>query len=238
VRVSIRKYYRRHDDFNRYLMTNKKRTSALSKLYRANRRYFGKRVLDLACGGGVLGFVIERDGHEYVGVDVNEDMINGARAYAGRTGSNCKFVLGDVVHRRAAGAFDTVTLLGNALCHFNTRDLVLMLRNLNPAVHRRSHFITDYRDVVGLLFRKEWKTKNVETNKGRTTVSITRSYDAENGRLVIDSRWKDGGNELRFTHAVWAPFVLEPIMVSNGWKLVDRKVLPKPSGWLDVYEKL
>jgi ubiquinone/menaquinone biosynthesis C-methylase UbiE len=92
----------------------------LSRLYALKRRYFGHEVLDVACGSGVLGFVLEQAGHNYIGIDVNPDMISSARAYARKLRSGNRFMLGDASRMKLEGTFDTVCLLGNALCRFST----------------------------------------------------------------------------------------------------------------------
>jgi SAM-dependent methyltransferase len=235
---SIEAYYRRHDDFRRYSMEDAKRVKELSRLYDLNKGYFGKRVLDLACGGGILGFIVERHGHDYVGVDLNRDMIGRARAYARRTGSRNRFLLADATRDRVQGTFETVAVLGNALCHFNTMDFGRLLKNVEPSADMGSHFIVDYRDVVDLLFRRKWKSKLVEKEKGKVTVSRTTGCDTERGDLVMTSQQEGGSSRVEFTHAVWAPFIIEPMMESSGWKLARRKRLPRWFGWLDVYEKL
>ncbi|QQG48898.1 MAG: class I SAM-dependent methyltransferase [archaeon] len=238
ARQDIEVYYRKHDDFGRYLMSNRRRVKELSELYRANRKYFGRKVLDLACGGGILGFIIEKDGHGYVGIDINGDMIESATAFAKKIRSRNRFILGDIISCGVEGSFDSVTLLGNAMCHFDTRDFVRLISRVDPVVGKGSHFITDYRDVAGLLFRRKWKPKLIEKDKGKSVVSRTRDYDSERGDLIVESEWEDGTNRVEFRHAIWAPFILEPIMASNGWELVNRRSLVKWSGWLDVYEKL
>jgi len=137
---AVAKYYRKHDDFRRYLNSNKKRVAELSRLYRSNKKFFGESVLDLACGGGVLGFVIESKGHNYVGVDINQDMVDSAKRHANDTGSGNRFILADVRSSKLRGDYDTITLLGNAVIHFTVADLARILRNIDRNVHRGTFF--------------------------------------------------------------------------------------------------
>jgi len=58
----ITTYYREDDDFRQYTAASKKRMTDLSRVYKKTRRHFGKNVLDLAWGGGVLGSVLEPGG--------------------------------------------------------------------------------------------------------------------------------------------------------------------------------
>jgi 2-polyprenyl-3-methyl-5-hydroxy-6-metoxy-1,4-benzoquinol methylase len=66
MKTNIIAYYRKHDNFSRYLAANHARVRELSELYGSNKGYYGPRVLDLACGGGALGFIVERDGHSII----------------------------------------------------------------------------------------------------------------------------------------------------------------------------
>ncbi|HYM40680.1 MAG TPA: class I SAM-dependent methyltransferase [Thermoplasmata archaeon] len=231
----IRAFYRISEDFTRYLATSKERMEELRSLWRSNRRFFGTRVLDLACGGGVLGFLLEPAGHGYVGIEVNPDMIQGARAYAREVGSRNRFLLADITRKRVRGQFDTVTTLGNALCHFTPADFTRVLTNVQGATHRRSYFLLEYRDVVALLARQEWWTrKTIRRGKNKVHV-VTKAYDTEHGAIEQDHTNVGSGRRVRFRHAIWSPFILEPLMASYDWTLVKRR-RGRRDVVLDVYE--
>jgi len=236
MKKMIQDFYRKAEGFNRYLMSNKKRVKEIKAIYSANKKYFGKKVLDVACGGGILGFLIENYGKRYTGIDINPDMITNAKEYAKSIGSKNKFIIGDARKKRLAGRFDTITCLGNALCHFNTMDLIDIFKNINQNTHKGSFFIVDYRDIVKLLFDCKWKKRLLEKHKGRNSLNITRTCDTEKGELVIDSYSKR--SHARFTHAILSPFVIGPMMDYLGWKLLKRKELKQWNGWIDVYKRL
>jgi len=209
----------------------------LERLFRSNRRYFGKKILDIGCGGGVLGFIVERKGCEYLGIDANPDMIKDARGWARRLNSKNTFILGDATKASIRGTFDTITLLGNGLCHYTTHDFVALLRNLQSAAHQDTYFIVDYRDVVELLFDKEWKDKMIERRRGKRIVSLTLGCDTRAGEIRKRAFESGGKNPVKFAHAIWSPFIIEPLMESNGWKLVKRARGSGQRSWLDVYRK-
>lgn len=156
MQTNIVAYYRKHDSFSRYLAANQPRVRELSRLYASNKRYFGNRVLDLACGGGVLGFIVERDGHIYTGVDVNPDMISAARSYSRKVGSRNRFIIADITRIKIRGNFDTLCVLGNAMCHFSTAEFSGILDRTATSCRKGAHFIVDYRDMVRLMFDKQW----------------------------------------------------------------------------------
>jgi SAM-dependent methyltransferase len=235
VSEQIRLYYRKHDDFNRYLMTHEKRVKELSGLYSSNKSYFGKRILDIACGGGILGFIAEKHGHEYVGIDINPDAVNAGRKYGKSVGSKVEFILGDARREKLDGTFNTVTLLGNALCHFNTSDVVKVLANIRSNLVEGAYFIVDYRDVVKLLYERKWDRRFKEVREGKPTISITKECDTLKGQFDMDSFGGSGRKEVEFVHGIWSPFIIEPIMELNGWSLVNRKLKRKLTVWQDVY---
>ena len=67
--------YRTGDDYRRYTWEDTNRRQTLTSFYRTFRRYFGRRVLDLGCGEGVLGRILEPTGRSYLGVDANPDWV-------------------------------------------------------------------------------------------------------------------------------------------------------------------
>jgi SAM-dependent methyltransferase len=235
MKTNIIAFYRKHDLFSRYLTTNKRRVKQVLGLYTSNKRYFGRRVLDIACGGGVLGFIVEREGRSYTGVDVNPDMISSARTYAKEIGSRNRFITGDVTKMKNGGSFDTICMLGNALCHFSTHDFSRILQN-TPA-HRGVYFIVDYRDMVRLMFHKKWNVKKRRVEKERGRIGTTVGCDTRTGFVLTTTTDLHGKNEVGFAHAIWSPFIIEPLMNNHGWSIVKRTFSKRWSGWLDVYRK-
>ncbi len=78
-------------------------------------------VLDLATGTGRVALLLAGDGHDVVGVDSAEAMVNRAQAKADELFDEAdrpSFVLGDVTELNLRRKFDLVTLSGNALQAF------------------------------------------------------------------------------------------------------------------------
>ena len=240
---SLVRYYRTAENYRRYLVSDPARPAELERFFHAHRRYFGRSVLDLGCGGGVLESIVARTGRRYVGVDLHPDMLRAARAAARARGSTARFLRGDIARFRVEGRFDTLTLLGNALGHLSAVEMVEMLRLRAGNVHRGSTFLLDYRDVVGMFWRGSWnRGAFVQRHKRGTIVSQTRSVDLEGGRIHIQARPTSGRWSVEFTQSIWSAFVLEALMTAHGWKLVRRTPgrsvpdgRPEPDRWEDVY---
>jgi hypothetical protein len=111
-----------------------------------------------------------------------------------------------------------------------------MIKNLSEDAHKGTYFIIDYRDIVELLFKKQWKDRWVE-KKVKTIISLTTGADMKVGEIYKKAFEKNGKNKINFSHAIWSPFIIEPIMESFGWKLVSRKRIKEWQGWIDVYKR-
>jgi SAM-dependent methyltransferase len=215
-------------------MDDERRAAQLREFHRSHRRFFGRRVLDLACGGGILGFVLDERKHAYLGVDVNPDMIQAARTHARAVGSNRRFVQGDAARARIVGRFDTLVCIGNALGHIAPGHFLTVLRRLRPHAAPGAHFLIDYRDVVRLLFERKWKKLMVERREPRLVVSETTGCDTERGEIEKQIRSR-GRESFGFTHAIWAPFLVETLMAANDFHLVKRRENAGFRSWTDVY---
>lgn len=218
-------------------MENDKRVDNIRRLYSLNKRYFGKNILDIACGGGILGFLVEADKKEYTGMDINEDMINLAKNYSKKVNSNNKFILGNVINTKIKYKFDTFSFIGNGLAHINTLDFVKILDNLKNCVKKGSYFVIDYRDAVQLLFKRQWRDKMIVKKKGKIFLSLTKGINVKNGEINKMDYEKGTNNKVYFSHAIWSPFILEAIMNSKGWILVKRSVSKEWTGCTDIYKK-
>ncbi len=233
---NLKDYYRTSENFHRYTMENEQRVNELKNLYSLVKDHVGHETLDLACGGGILDFILEKDGKSCTGIDINPDMIYQAEEYARHTGSRVKFFLGDLTETNLAGKYDTFFLVGNALAHFNVRAFVKIINRMNNLYKEGSTFIVDYRDVVKLFYERKWKKRMVETKNNVPTISFTLDYNSESGE-VKKIAWQKGQkrNSITFTHAVWSPFIVQAIMNLFSWELVKRMHQETWQGWLDVY---
>lgn len=234
--------YRTGDDYRRYSWQNPDRRSALTSFFQTYRRYIGRSVLDLGCGGGVLGGVLAPTGRRYVGVDANPDMIREARRAVATDGFAADFIRGDITRARIPGVFDTVTLIGNAMAHFNIDDMDRLLRVRRANVRLGSTFIVDYRDLIAMFWQNTWTRVNVQTHVRGKVVHRASLVDLESGRLMMRARPSSRKWVLDWAHAIWSPFILGTVMRHHGWMLRHRSPPPPKAGaskipehYVDVY---
>jgi SAM-dependent methyltransferase len=219
---SLVRFYRTAEDFRRYSPGSLGRTAELRLVVRRHRRLFGRTILDLACGGGLLGTVLDGTVTRYVGIDANPDMIREARAPPSK-GSTCRvFVLGDITRKRIDGRFDTLTLLGNALGHLTAEEMDRLLVRRRENVHAGSNFLIEYRDVVAMFWDRAWTKVYVQNHKRGRVVARTERVDFCGGQVHITARPRSGGWKVAYTQAIWSPFILDSVMRNHGWRPVSQ----------------
>ncbi len=238
MKTSLRKFYRVSEDFKIYTFANKERIKQIKSFYRSNKKYFGKNILDLMCGGGVLGLLLGNAGYNYTGIDSNPDMINDAKRHINKTKSNIKFILADVGDHNLSGNFNTVTLLGNSLAHVNANEFIDILNKVDACVKKGSYFIIGYKDIVHMLAHNKWKKRMIEKNKGKKVISVTIVTDTRDGYILKEDEDAKTKEKVKFTHYIWSPFIIEALMKSCGWNLVKRREEKRWNAWTDIYRKI
>jgi ubiquinone/menaquinone biosynthesis C-methylase UbiE len=94
----------------------------------------GERILDIACGGGVLSLKIAEKGCEVYGVDLSKDAIKYAEHLAEREGITCEFVVGSAEDLPYPDGYFDKVICSSSLEHFkdDIRALKEMHRVLKP----------------------------------------------------------------------------------------------------------
>ena len=74
---------------------------------------FGKKVVDVGCGGGILAESMARSGADVTGIDMANDSLNVARLHALETGISVNYQQATAEHYAStnAAAFDVVTCM-------------------------------------------------------------------------------------------------------------------------------
>lgn len=118
-----------------------------------------------------------------MGIDVNEEMIE--RVKETNSNTNAKFLLGDITKKKTMeklnSSFDTITFLGNSICHFSTIEFLNLLRALETVVHQETALILEDRDVVNMLYNNKWKGKLTIHRPEKDVKIQTINCDTVNG---------------------------------------------------------
>ncbi|MCK9451094.1 MAG: class I SAM-dependent methyltransferase [Bacteroidales bacterium] len=88
-----------------------------------------KKLLDIGCATGELGFQLSAEDAHVIGIDLNKDLLNQAIRKRGEA-SNPVFQSGNMLELEIdfkAGQFDTVLCFGNTLVHLESKALVAQM---------------------------------------------------------------------------------------------------------------
>lgn len=187
------------------------------------------RVLDLACGVGGFSFLLEDLGHEVVGLDISEFLIERAKTYAQERGSKVEFVRGDA--RRLPfedGSFDYVVFLGNSVVHFEPSELNQVFKEVKRVLRPNGLFVIQYndmREVLPLLERSE------VIADGYWISRIRKDRDERYFTAVFES--PEGSFEVRFN--IWGKTAID--LLGKLYFVKVREVEIKEHSYLTVFRR-
>ena len=132
------------------------------------------RILELACGTGILAVHLARSGHTVFGTDLSPEMIAIA-SRKGRRVSGVDFAVADMRNLDLAPGFDAALCLFDSLNYLtNLEDMAEALQSVSSILNRGGVFIFDFnRPLI-------YSAHNGETLKRRT----------EDGMLVMDLHYE------------------------------------------------
>ena len=124
------------------------------------------RILELACGTGILAIHLARSGHTVVGTDLSPEMIAIAST-KGRRVSGVDFAVADMRNIDLLPGFDAVLCMFDSLNYLtNLEDVSKALKSVSSVLNRGGVFIFDFnRPLI-------YSAHNGETLKRRTEAGI------------------------------------------------------------------
>lgn len=148
----------------------------------------GKQVLDIGCAMGELAFQLATNGAIVTGIDLNEDLLEQAKAKAVLTGfetSNPKFLKGNMLELKTGfqrGQFDAVLCFGNTLVHLQSPALVQqMLDGIFSVLKPGGHFLLQILNYDFILDEPVTELPVIDTEN----IRFTRKYRfPESGSLI------------------------------------------------------
>ncbi len=239
-RLSIDRFYTLLESFDNYdpnsNVGNVKRDMWRQFLSRM-RKLLGKKSLELACGGGILSFVLDELGLEVIGVDIQNEMIKRAKEYAAKIGSKAKFILGDIKNLDLGEKFDSIFIVGNSIVHFDIKEFEKILNVVKKHLNPNGVFLIEYSDFIWEIFNKSFESIPPTIDKDKYKVF----YDPEKGCvsiLIISKKIRDDLYEgEKYCYHLWTPWILESIMDKNRFVKIDRTYVNNNT-FIDVYRVL
>jgi ubiquinone/menaquinone biosynthesis C-methylase UbiE len=90
--------------------------------YRRQVARYGDPVLELACGSGRLTIPLANEGTNITGLDISEEMLNGAKLKASQDRVNVRFLQGDMRSFDLGEKFKFIFVPAQSLSHLYTRE--------------------------------------------------------------------------------------------------------------------
>jgi ubiquinone/menaquinone biosynthesis C-methylase UbiE len=148
----------------------------------------GKKVLDIGCATGELACQLATNGAIVNGIDLNEDLLEQAKAKIVLTGfetANPKFQKGNMLELKndfQSGQFDAVLCFGNTLVHLQTPQLVqLMLEGVFTVLKPGGHFLLQILNYDFILDEPITELPLIDTEN----IRFTRKYRFSECGLLI-----------------------------------------------------
>lgn len=119
----------------------------------------GDELLDLACGSGVHGVRLGKEGLGVTGVDISPSLVAHGNELAREEGvEGVAFIVGDMREPPCAGTFDAVTILSQSFGFFGPQDDMAVLRAIRAALRSGGRFLLDLNEPGELERpRKSWQ---------------------------------------------------------------------------------
>jgi glycine/sarcosine N-methyltransferase len=144
----------------------------------------GQQILDIGCATGELAFQLAKSGAEVTGIDLNEDLLQQAKA--GKVHPKLSFQKGNMLELNSdfqAESFDTVLCFGNTLVHLTSQKLILdMLRGVYTVLQPGGNFLLQILNYDYIFSEPVTKLPLIETEN----IKFIRHYRfAENSPLIV-----------------------------------------------------
>ncbi|RDD52320.1 class I SAM-dependent methyltransferase [Nanoarchaeota archaeon NZ13-N] len=237
---NLRKEYEIVEGFESYdirFEDAKKRLKKFEEFYNNNKNFFGKKILDLACGGGLFSNFLAEKRHIVTGVDILDPMLKIAKENSPKNNPP-KYIKANLLEFVPEEEFDTTIFLGNSIPHFSPKDFAKVLLNIRE---KTRYFIIAYRDSVSWGFEGRLKHIIIEEGKDYDVIDLYKGYDGEKDSIIKYRIIYPKNDKVVLDYHLYNPGIVEGIMFAVGFRLVKReKYGPMKSleEYIDIYEKV
>lgn len=192
---------------------------------------YGEPVLELACGTGNYLVTLSQHNVDITGLDLSEEMLEGAQKKADRQDVETNLINGDMRNFSLDEKFSLIFIGGNSLQHLNTREDVAMCfdsvkRHLRPG----GRFIVEVfnpslqlltRDPNQRYFLGEYKTEN-----GWVVLEENVRYDPATQINHIDWHYRNQyvkeEQTVSFTMRQYFPQEFDSLFLYNGLRIEEK----------------
>ncbi len=201
------------------------------------QRFSSKEIIEYGCGTGNLAKLFLDSGYHYLGVDLNQEMLNIAKESL----PNTNFVVGDLKTFETTKQFDCALITGRTISYLTRNEEVLMsFKNIANNIKDQGVFIFDAIDA-SVLF------DNFDERQNETTIGNYKRISTSKKNLKTGWTWdwnseyfEKKGNRLESLgkdHSVVRAFTKDEIklfLTMSGFELLE--VIDKETYmWKDHY---
>ncbi|MGP8079633.1 MAG: class I SAM-dependent DNA methyltransferase [Dehalococcoidales bacterium] len=181
------------------------------------------RILDIACGTGILALALAKQGHSVHGIDISQEMIALARAKSSGI-ANVSFDVQSITDFKVKGEFDIVTCTFDSLNYLITFDeLKKMFDCVAGSLGKSGLFVFDSNTSQQYL-----SVGNISLNQtiGAESFQQEVSYDPVRKKAKTIFKFADGAEEIH-EQRPYELSDLNPILNNSGLRLI------KSFSWFD-----
>lgn len=116
-----------------------------------------KRILELACGTGILSVKLAQAGFDVTGLDLSSDMVELAKKREAEFESGAKFIEGDMLELSDDTLYDAVTCYSDSLCYMPDKEALLQaFAGVYLSLKENGQFIFDVHSIYQIeeLFKE------------------------------------------------------------------------------------
>jgi ubiquinone/menaquinone biosynthesis C-methylase UbiE len=143
----------------------------------------GQQILDIGCATGELAFHLAKSGAEVTGIDLNEDLLQQAKA--GKVHTKLTFQKGNMLELQndfQAEKFDLVLCFGNTLVHLSSPEQILeMLIGVNAVLKPGGIFLLQILNYDYILSEPVTELPLIETEN----IRFVRHYSFDESSPLI-----------------------------------------------------
>lgn len=154
------------------------------------------RILDVPCGGGRLGIELAARGHQVTGIDIQEVLLDEARAAAATRGVEAEWQRRDMRDLPWADTFDAAICFGISFGFLGDAGDQAFVRAVHTALKPGGRFIIDTNKVLEIVL-SEFKPRSW-AELGDIMMAYENEYDCAAGRLNQEYRFfRNGSSEIK-----------------------------------------
>lgn len=174
------------------------------------------RILDVACGTGILAIALAKQGHSVCGIDISPEMIAVARTKAsGITGLS--FSVQDMSNFKVHGVFDLITCTYDAINYLiDPNDVTAMFGHVARSLRKSGLFVFDSNTTQHYISLGKGSYRQ---EIGGKSFSQMWRYNSASKIATIQFKFSDGDVEVHRQR----PYKLSeliPIMSASGFRVI------------------